>query len=226
MAAYDAPQNPGLGRGDGRAKEAAEVIREVGEKQALDTPEVLQLHRLSALLVGVLAMLLAFATISTGAATRKQLNTNIKLTDLRSDTDAPEKSAAIRPCSAANFLQAMLDAANPDASARANTQKLIDSYASNAQSIDKGTTPDDSLKAREDQIDALQESELHVESQILSFEYSEVALQIAGDRPRLARDSHHEPRSVLHLVRIGCDRRPAARKRLRRLGRPAVAALA
>jgi hypothetical protein len=139
---------------------------------------VLQLHRLSALLVGVLAMLLAFATISTGAATRKQLNTNIKLTDLRSDTDAREVGR-YTSLLGRDFLQAMLDATNPDASARANTQKLIDSYASNAQSIDKGTTPDDSLKAREDQIDALQESELHVESQILSFEYSEVALQIA-----------------------------------------------
>src|SRR5436309_348640 len=72
------------------AKEAADVIREVGEKQSLQSAEGLQLHRLSALLVGVLAMLLAFATISTGASTRKQLNTNIKLTDLRSDTDAKE----------------------------------------------------------------------------------------------------------------------------------------
>lgn len=160
------------------AKEAAEVIREAGEKGARESPEGLRLHRLTALLVGVLAMLLAVATISTGAATRKQLNTNIKLTDLRSDTDAKEVGR-YTSLLGRDVLQALLDATSPNATSRANTQKLIDAYATNAQNIDKGITPDDSLKAREEQIDALQESELHVEAQILSFEYSEVALQIA-----------------------------------------------
>jgi uncharacterized protein DUF4337 len=158
-------------------KEAAEVIREVGHNQSPPAPEAVQLHRTIALLVGVLSMLLAIATISTGASTRKLLNTNIKLTDLRSDTDAKEVGR-YTSLLGRDVLQTALDTTNPSSTTRAAIQKLIDGYAMNADTLERGVTSDDGLKAREEQIDDLQGAEVGIENHILTFEYSEVALQI------------------------------------------------
>ena len=157
------------------AKEAAEIIREAAKAPAarLGAPE--RLEKTTALLIAVLAALLAFATISAGASTRKQLNNNIHLADLRSDTDAA-KNQAFDSRMAADLLQSLLDATSPAPAARSSIQQRLAAYsATNAQL--ESNAPG-GLQAAEDQIASLERLESRTESQILSFEYSEVLLQI------------------------------------------------
>ena len=152
------------------AKEAAEVIREVAGPPD-EGPERTPLHKIVALLVAILAALLAVATISTGAATRRLLNDNIHLTDLHATADVTE----VRHSEAgvtADLLQSILDTTNPSASSRATIEQRIAGYRSSATELDS------TLKGQKAQIDQYEGSEEYTESQIMSFEYSEVALQI------------------------------------------------
>ncbi|HTE85875.1 MAG TPA: DUF4337 family protein [Dehalococcoidia bacterium] len=159
------------------AKEAAEVIREVAGGNLDGAPERHPLHKIVALLVAVLAGLLAVATISTGAATRRLLNDNIHLNDLHATADVGEvrqSNAAV----SADLLQSILDTSNPAAAARAAIEQKIGSYRSTAADLEGDAAKGTGLKSLETQIGDYEGLEETTETQIMSFEYSEVALQI------------------------------------------------
>src|SRR5215469_11621477 len=81
-------KTPSKARGEAgvvEPKEAAEVIREVSSESEKEHSPML--NRTVAMAVAILASLLAIATISTGAATRRLLNDSIHLSDLHSKAD-------------------------------------------------------------------------------------------------------------------------------------------
>lgn len=158
------------------AKEAAEVIREMAEEHP-ETADRRPLNKIVALLVAGLAVLLAVATISTGAATRRLLNDSIHLNDLHAMVevgDVRQSNASVT----ADLIQSILDTANPPAATKSALQDKINQYRSSANDLQGNPTNGTGLKAIEAQIAEYDGLEEITETQILSFEYSEVTLQI------------------------------------------------
>jgi hypothetical protein len=159
------------------ANEAAEIIREAGEHESGRGLTRDRLTKVTALLTAVLATMLAFATISTGATTRKQLNTNIHLTDLHSNTDVTTlRQSDIQI--AGEMLQSIIDTTNPPADVRSAMEQRVAGYQATAKQLDGDERAGTGIKGAEAQISSMEGLESKIETQILSFEYSEVVLQV------------------------------------------------
>jgi hypothetical protein len=156
------------------AKEAAEIIQEAASERE-NTSGRFPLNKIVALLVAILAASLAVATISTGAATRRLLNDNIHLNDLHAMEDVGD----VRQSNAsvtADLIESILTTTNPSDTARTALQQKANDYRASANEIQGANKGLKAIQEEIAQYDGLEET---TESQILSFEYSEVALQIA-----------------------------------------------
>ncbi len=158
------------------ASEAAEIIRTAGEATA-DQQHVLQFNRVAALFTAVLAALLAVASIGTGATTRTLLNTNIHVADIRSDTDVVALHQ-FQSQGSADLLQSLIEATNPSADARASIAQRISAYQAEATQLEGDAQAGTGIRGGEARVTTLERQEATSEARILSFEFSEVALQI------------------------------------------------
>jgi uncharacterized protein DUF4337 len=162
--------------------EAHEIAEQIHERAA---PHVHAgadhdwLRRLTGIYVGVVAMLLAIATLGGAAATKEMLNANIHA----SDTYAFYQAKYLRQVNyqtAAEQL-ALLAAAAPDlpADARARIDRLVKTYRDTASRYESepgaGTGKKELIaKARD-----WEERRDHAAAQIPNFEYAEALFQIA-----------------------------------------------
>jgi hypothetical protein len=156
-------------------KEAADVIREAGDEA--EHQQRHPINRTVAMLVAIMAALLAIATISTGATTRRLLNDSIHLSDLHSKADVGD----VRQSNAlvtADLLQSILDTTNATGPTRSALEQKINDYraAASVPAASHGESgQDESVQQQISDYDGAEET---TESQILSFEYSEVILQV------------------------------------------------
>lgn len=161
------------------AHEIAEQIHEYAEEHPHAAPAQDWFRRLAAIYVGVIAMLLAIATLGGAGATKELLNANIQA----SDTYAFYQSKYLRQIdyqTAADQLE-LLAAAAPGLSPdwRAKADRLIKRYRETAAHDEsdpaKGTGKKE-LLATAQQWEARRD---HAAAQTPNFEYAEALFQIA-----------------------------------------------
>lgn len=169
-------------------EDAAEQLQEAGEGNGEERAEQHRFRTRSAVMVGVLAMLLAIASLGGANATKQTVNANI----LASDAFAFYQAKNIRQTAnqlAAENLQVTLDlqGSNATPDARQAAQKLIDKYKATAARYESEPDPGDptnplkgdgkrELLARARSYEAKRD---RAERQDPNFDYSTSLFQIA-----------------------------------------------
>lgn len=161
------------------AHEIAEQINEHGAPEHHAGPEGDWFRRLAAIYVGVVAMLLAIATLGGAEATKEMLNSNIHA----SDTYAFYQAKYIRQIhyeTAAEQLD-LIAAGAPalPADARANVERLAKSYRETAAHDESDPKKGNGKKELLAKAQGWEHKRDHAEAKIPNFEYAEALYQIA-----------------------------------------------
>jgi Domain of unknown function (DUF4337) len=158
------------------AHEIAEQIHEHAEHHG--PPPHDWLRRLTAVYVGVVAMLLAIATLGGAGATKEMLSANIQA----SDTYAFYQAKYIRQLNyetAAAQLSLMAAAPDLPAAARAGAEQLIKRYRDTAVRYENDPEKSTGKKQLLAQARRWEHKRDHAAAQIPNFEYAEALFQIA-----------------------------------------------
>jgi hypothetical protein len=161
------------------AHEIAEQIHEHSEPHAHAAPTHEWFRRLTAIYVGVVAMLLAIATLGGADATKEMLNANIHA----SDTYAFYQSKYIRQIhyqTAAEELELLatgLPELSPDHTAK--VAELVKRYRATATRYDSDPSTGDGKKELLARAQEWESKRDHAAAQTPNFEYAEALLQIA-----------------------------------------------
>ena len=161
------------------AHEIAEQIHEQGEPEEHLAPSHDRFRRLTAIYVGVIAMLLAIASLGGAGATKEMLNANIHA----SDTYAFYQAKYIRQLNyqtAAEQLE-LLAAATPGLPPErtAKIERLVKQYRETAQRYESEPAKHDGKKELLALAHNWEERRDHAAAQIPNFEYGEALFQIA-----------------------------------------------
>jgi hypothetical protein len=161
------------------AHEIAERIEEHSEAHAHAAPTHDWFRRLTAIYVGVVAMLLAIAALGGADATKEMLNANIHA----SDTYAFYQAKYIRQIhyqTAAEQLELLAAGAPGLASDRtANVAELVKRYRDTATRYESEPATGDGKKELLAKAKEWEHKRDHAAAQIPNFEYAEALLQIA-----------------------------------------------
>jgi hypothetical protein len=161
------------------AHEIAEQINEHAETHAHAAPTRDWFRRVTAIYVGVAAMLLAIAALGGSEATKEMLNANIQA----SDTYAFYQAKYIRQIqhqTAAEFLELLAAGApglSPDHLAK--IEQLVKNYRDTAARYESEPAKGEGKKELMATAQQLVAKREHAAAQIPNFEYAEALLQIA-----------------------------------------------
>ncbi len=161
------------------ATEAADQIRDATAEEAKAKAEDDQFRRRAAIAIGVLAMLLAIASLGGDNATKEMVNSNI----LASDTWAFYQAKNIRQTTyqiAAEDLQAQLTTQpNLAADARAQLQQRLDRYQATIDRYESDPTSNEGKKELTATARGYEARRAHAQKQDPNFDYSQALFQIA-----------------------------------------------
>jgi hypothetical protein len=161
------------------AHEIAEQIHEHAEPHAHAEPGHDWFRRITAIYVGVVAMLLAISALGGAEATKEMLNANIHA----SDTYAFYQSKYIRQVllqTAADELELTASAsANLAPEQRAKTEQLVKRYRDTALRYESEPATGDGKKELMARAKQWEHSRDHAAAQLPNFEYAEALYQIA-----------------------------------------------
>jgi hypothetical protein len=161
------------------AHEIAERIHEDAENHApAHASHETMFRRLTAIYVGVVAMLLAIATLGGAEATKEMLNANIHASDTYAFYQAKNIRQTLYQISAAELeLLAGGGAISGDAAAKA--AELVKRYRDTAARYDSDPTTGEGKKELLAKAHEWEHTRDHARAQLPNFEYAEALLQIA-----------------------------------------------
>jgi hypothetical protein len=161
------------------AHEIAERIHEHEEDHApAHRSHETMFRRLTAIYVGVVAMLLAIATLGGAEATKETLNANIHASDTYAFYQAKNIRQTLYQISAAELeLLAGGGAISGDAAAKA--AELVKRYRDTAARYDSDPTTGEGKKELLAKAHEWEHTRDHARAQLPNFEYAEALLQIA-----------------------------------------------
>ena len=161
------------------AHEIAEQIHEHSESHAHAAPTHDWFRRLTAIYIGVTAMLLAIATLGGAEATKDMLNSNIHASDTYAFYQAKNIRQTLYQISAAELELLTAGAAGLSAADKEKAAGLIKRYRDNVARYESEPETKEGKKelmARAKEWDAKRD---HAAAKIPNFEYAEAAFQIA-----------------------------------------------
>ena len=161
------------------AHEIAEQIHEHSESHAHAAPTHDWFRRITAIYVGVTAMLLAIATLGGAEATKEMLNSNIHASDTYAFYQAKNIRQTLYQTSAAELELLAAGAASLSETDKAKAAELIKRYRDNVARYESEPETKEGKKelmARAKEWDAKRD---HAAAKIPNFEYAEAAFQIA-----------------------------------------------
>ena len=161
------------------AHEIAERIHEDAENHApAHASHETMFRRLTAIYVGVVAMLLAIATLGGAEATKEMLNANIHASDTYAFYQAKNIRQTLYQISAAELeLLAAGGAISGDAAAKA--AELVKRYRDTAARYDSDPTTGEGKKELLAKAHEWEHTRDHARAQLPNFEYAEALFQIA-----------------------------------------------
>jgi hypothetical protein len=161
------------------AHEIAERIHEHEEDHAPARPgHEVMFRRLTAIYVGVIAMLLAIATLGGAEATKEMLNANIQASDTYAFYQAKNIRQTIYQISAAELeLLAVGGAISGDAGAKA--AELVKRYRDTVARYDSDPATGEGKKELLAKAHEWEHARDHARAQLPNFEYAEALFQIA-----------------------------------------------
>jgi hypothetical protein len=161
------------------AHEIAERIHEDAENHApAHASHETMFRRLTAIYVGVVAMLLAIATLGGAEATKEMLNANIHASDTYAFYQAKNIRQTLYQISAAELeLLAGGGAISGDAAAKA--AELVKRYRDTAARYDSDPTTGEGKKELLAKAHEWEHTRDHARAQLPNFEYAEALFQIA-----------------------------------------------
>ena len=161
------------------AHEIAEQIHENSESHAHAAPTHDWFRRITAIYVGVTAMLLAIATLGGAEATKEMLNSNIHASDTYAFYQAKNIRQTLYQTSAAELELLAASAASLSETDKAKAAELIKRYRDNVARYESEPETKEGKKelmARAKEWDAKRD---HAAAKMPNFEYAEAAFQIA-----------------------------------------------
>ena len=161
------------------AHEIAEQIHEHAESHAHAAPTHDWFRRITAIYVGVTAMLLAIATLGGAEATKDMLNSNIHASDTYAFYQAKNIRQTLYQTSAAELELLAAGAAGLSAADKEKAAALIKRYRDNVARYESEPETKEGKKelmAKAKEWDAKRD---HAAAKIPNFEYAEAAFQIA-----------------------------------------------
>jgi len=162
------------------AHEIAETIHEHGEpEEAHAAPTHEMFRRLTAIYLGVIAMLLAVASLGGAEATKEMLNANIHASDTYAFYQAKNIRQTLYQISAAELelLAAGGTAISPTDSAKA--AELIKRYRDNVARYESEPATGEGKKELMAKAKEFEHERDHARAQLPNFEYAEALFQIA-----------------------------------------------
>jgi uncharacterized protein DUF4337 len=161
------------------AHEIAEQIHEHSDSHGHAAPTHDWFRRITAIYVGITAMLLAIATLGGAEATKDMLNSNIHASDTYAFYQAKNIRQTLYQTSTAQLELLIAGAAALSESDRAKTEALIKRYRETVARYESEPETKEGKKelmVRAKQWDAKRD---HAAAKIPNFEYAEAAFQIA-----------------------------------------------
>ena len=166
------------------AHEISEQIHEHSESHAHAAPTHDWFRRITAIYVGVTAMLLAIATLGGAEATKDMLNSNIHASDTYAFYQAKNIRQTLYQTSAAELELLAAGAASLSEADKAKAAALIKQYRDTAARYES-EPPKEAGKPGEGKKELMAEAKRweakrdHAAAQLPNFEYAEAAFQIA-----------------------------------------------
>jgi hypothetical protein len=161
------------------AHEIAEQIHEHAEIHADAAPSHDRFRRLTAIYVGVAAMLLAIAALGGAEATKEMLNSNIQASDTYAFYQAKNIRQTLYQTSAAQLELLAAGAAALSESDKAKTAELIKRYRDTVARYESEPANGEGKKELMAKAKGWDATRDHAAARIPNFEYAEAAFQIA-----------------------------------------------
>jgi hypothetical protein len=161
------------------AHEIAEQIHEHSETHAGATQTHDWFRRITAIYVGIAAMLLAIAALGGSEATKEMLNANIHASDTYAFYQAKNIRQTLYQTSTAQLELLVAGAATLSESDKAKTAELIKRYRDTAERYESEPKTGDGKKELMAKAKEWEHQRDHAAAQIPNFEYAEALLQIA-----------------------------------------------
>ena len=161
------------------AHEIAEKIHEHGEPEEAHAPSHEMFRRLTAIYLGVIAMLLAIASLGGAEATKEMLNANIHASDTYAFYQAKYIRQTLYQISAAELelLAGGGGAISPNDSAKA--AELIKKYRDTAVRYESDQKSGEGKQELLEKAHEWEHARDHASAQLPNFEYAEALFQIA-----------------------------------------------
>ena len=161
------------------AHEIAEQIHEHSEPHGHAAPTHDWFRRITAIYVGVAAMLLAIAALGGAEATKDMLNSNIHASDTYAFYQAKNIRQTLYQTSAAQLELLAAGAAALSESDKAKTAELIKRYRDNVARYESEPETKEGKKELMAKAKEWEHKRDHAAAQLPNFEYAEAAFQIA-----------------------------------------------
>jgi hypothetical protein len=161
------------------AHEIAEQIEEHAEPHAHAAPTHDWFRRLTAIYVGVAAMLLAIAALGGADATKEMLNANIHASDTYAFYQAKNIRQTLYQTSTAELELLAAGAAALSESDKAKTAELIKRYRDTIARYESEPATGEGKKELMAKAKGWEHKREHAAAQLPNFEYAEALLQIA-----------------------------------------------
>jgi len=159
--------------------EIAERIHEDTEEHAAAAPGHDWFRRITAIYVGVIAMLLAIATLGGAEATKEMLNANIHASDTYAFYQAKNIRQTLYQTSTAQLELLAAGATALSDGDKAKTAALIKRYRDTVERYESEPATGDGKKELMAKAKEWEHKRDHASAQIPNFEYGEALLQIA-----------------------------------------------